>query len=176
MSERRTGSDVDEEQTSLCFMTTAAAAAAAAEVHSRLSLQWRWRRRGGGGGDSKMGRESCREKPSSCFSCVLIICIFGVIVRAGFGCSSSAGWGGGVQKQFLISRAESQTRKLWDFCWWCRWAINRLLFLPLPFWPHFCFSPVFPLCHRDDLVMAMAMMVSDECPAMRAQHPGKLWP
>lgn len=41
MSERRTGSDVDEEQTSLCFMTTAAAAAAAAEVHSRLSLQWR---------------------------------------------------------------------------------------------------------------------------------------
>lgn len=40
MSERRTGSDVDEEQTSLCFMTTAAAAAAA-EVHSRLSLQWR---------------------------------------------------------------------------------------------------------------------------------------
>lgn len=43
-----------------------------------------------------MGRESCREKPSSCFSCVLIICIFGVIVSAGFGCSSSAGWGGGV--------------------------------------------------------------------------------
>lgn len=68
------------------------------------------------------------------------------------------------QKQLLISDAESQTKKLQDFCWWCRWAINRLLFLPLPFWPHFRF----PLCflrHSDDLGAAM---VSDEWQA--AEH------
>lgn len=41
--------------------------------------------------------------------------------------------------------ASPQTKKLQDFCWWCRWTINRLLFLPLPFWPHFHFSPVLPL-------------------------------
>lgn len=48
-----------------------------------------------------MGRESCREKPSSCFSCVLIICIFWVIVSAAFGCSSSAGWGRGGAEAVL---------------------------------------------------------------------------
>jgi len=66
-----------------------------------------------------------------------------------------------VFRTCLGMEKKPQMKKLWNLCRWCRRPINRILFLPLPFWPHFFFSLVFPLCHHDDVVV-MVMMVSDE--------------